>query len=146
MILGSTSTVIHSVKQRLLRNLSGSALRPLAQKITKRIHSSKPASLHRPIHIHVAHFPSSPPKMTTMVENKSKYHNHTFRPGHPSFRSSSGGGGGCGAAGGGGLSGLRRRSICRRALSRNRSRLASCRRRKAASLCRREARKRVNYR
>ena len=49
MILGSTSTVIHNVKQRLLRNRPGSALRPLARKITKRIHSSKPASLNRPI-------------------------------------------------------------------------------------------------
>ena len=53
-ILGSTSTVIHSVKQRLLRNRPGSALRPLAtscaRKITKRIHSSKPASLNRPTH------------------------------------------------------------------------------------------------
>ena len=48
-ILSSTSTVIHSVKQRLLRNRPGSALRPLTRKITNRIHSSKPASLNRPI-------------------------------------------------------------------------------------------------
>ena len=62
-ILGLTSTVIHSVKQRLLRNWPGSVQRPLAtscakdynlsrllaRKSTKCIHSSKPASLHRPI-------------------------------------------------------------------------------------------------
>ena len=34
-ILGSTSTVIHSVKQRLLRNRRGSALRPLATSCAK---------------------------------------------------------------------------------------------------------------
>ena len=34
-ILGSTSTVIHSVKQRLLRNRPGSALRPLATSCAK---------------------------------------------------------------------------------------------------------------
>ena len=44
--LGSTSIVIHSVKQRLLRNRPGRdvMLRPLAWKITKGIHSCKPAS------------------------------------------------------------------------------------------------------
>ena len=34
-ILGSTSTVTHSVKQRLLRNRPGSALRPLATSCAK---------------------------------------------------------------------------------------------------------------
>ena len=34
-ILGSTSTVIHNVKQRLLRNRPGSALRPLATSCAK---------------------------------------------------------------------------------------------------------------
>ena len=34
-ILGSTSTVIHSVKQRLLKNRPGSALRPLATSCAK---------------------------------------------------------------------------------------------------------------
>ena len=51
--IGSVS-VIHSVKQRLLRNRPGSALRPLATSCAKdynRIHSSKPASLNRPIYI-----------------------------------------------------------------------------------------------
>ena len=41
------------MKQRLLRNRPGSVLRPLARKITKRIHSSKPASLNRPIQTHL---------------------------------------------------------------------------------------------
>ena len=43
------------MKQRLLRNRPGSALRLsqlLSQKITKRIHSSKPVSLNRPIPVH----------------------------------------------------------------------------------------------
>ena len=35
MILGLTSTVIHRVKQRLLRNQPGSALQPLATSCTK---------------------------------------------------------------------------------------------------------------
>ena len=35
VILGSTSTFIHSVKQRLLRNRPGSALRPLATSCAK---------------------------------------------------------------------------------------------------------------
>ena len=35
VILGSTSTVIHSMKQRLLRNRPGSALRPLATSCAK---------------------------------------------------------------------------------------------------------------
>ena len=49
-ILISTSTVIHSVKQRLLRNrleVRCDLSRLLSRKITKRIHSSKPASLNR---------------------------------------------------------------------------------------------------
>ena len=49
--LGSTSFVIHSVNQRLLRNRPGSdsynLLRLLAQKITKGIHSCKLPSLNR---------------------------------------------------------------------------------------------------
>ena len=47
-ILGSTSTVINSVKQRLLRNRPGSALRPLATSCAeaKCLHSSKPALLN----------------------------------------------------------------------------------------------------
>ena len=52
-ILGSTSIVIHSVKQHLLRNQTGSdscdLLWLLAWKIAKGIHSCKPASLNRPI-------------------------------------------------------------------------------------------------
>ena len=46
-ILGSTFTVIHSVKQRPLRNRPGlkcAATSEVAWTITKRIHSSKPAS------------------------------------------------------------------------------------------------------
>ena len=42
--LGSTFIVVHSVKQRLLRNR-----RLLARKITKGIHSCKPASLKLPV-------------------------------------------------------------------------------------------------
>ena len=52
-ILGSTSIVIHSMKQCILRNWPGSGScdlsRLLVQKITKGIHSCKPASLNRPI-------------------------------------------------------------------------------------------------
>ena len=48
-VLDSASIVIHSVKQRLLRNRPGSDPRDLsrllAQRITKDIHSCKPASL-----------------------------------------------------------------------------------------------------
>ena len=50
-ILGLTSIVIHSVKQHLLRNQPGSdscdLLLLIARKITKGIHSCKPASLNR---------------------------------------------------------------------------------------------------
>ena len=52
-VLGSASTVIHSVKQRLLRKRPGSGScdlsRLLAQKIMKGVHSCKPASLNCPI-------------------------------------------------------------------------------------------------
>ena len=46
-VLGSTSTAIHSVKQRLLRNRSGSALRPLASSCAKdyKAHSLQQTSL-----------------------------------------------------------------------------------------------------
>ena len=46
MILDSTSTVIHSVKQRLLRNRPGSALRPLVTSCAKdyKAHSLKQTS------------------------------------------------------------------------------------------------------
>ena len=52
-IIGSTSIVIHSAKQRLLRNRPGSDAATsrdisVARKITKGIHSCKPASLNRP--------------------------------------------------------------------------------------------------
>ena len=49
-ILGSTSIIIHSMKQRLLKNWLRSDLSwLLARKITKGIHSCKPASLNRPV-------------------------------------------------------------------------------------------------
>ena len=50
-ILGSTSIVIHSEKQRQLRNRPGSdsaTSRDFLRKTTKGIHSCKPASLNRP--------------------------------------------------------------------------------------------------
>ena len=58
-VLGSTSKFIHSLKQRLLRNRPGSdaatSLPLSARKITKGIHSCKPASLNRPVEYRYPH-------------------------------------------------------------------------------------------
>ena len=56
VILGSTSTVIHSVNHAYSEigpEVRCDLSRLLARKITKRIHSSKPASLNRPIYISI---------------------------------------------------------------------------------------------
>ena len=82
-ILGSASIVIHSVKQRLLRNRPGSDaatsrdfLRLLARKITKGIYSCKPASVNRPIAQPRVH-PNVPrPTKRRTLQNNKKQKQH----------------------------------------------------------------------